>query len=117
MEFIVNSQSIAAYLFIQMYKEDPNADAPNDILQIADKFINACQKVSDIIPSFEEMDEQSIQFHLYEIGKTYYGTGKIELKEWFKHLYLLIMKTESGPRWGTYIKCFGPSNFEIILKK
>lgn len=111
-----NQKSIAAYLFVQMYKEDENAEAPSDIYNIADTFINSCTELLSIIDSFDGMEDADIQFHLYEIGKKYYGQDKADLKQWFRHLYLLMMKQEAGPRWGTYIKCFGPSNFKILLE-
>ena len=110
----VDISAISAFLFISVNKEDPNADIPVDeAREIGTRFINACSEV--LGTDFANLDDEQIQFHMYEIGKKHYGVDKKILRQWFKHLYLLLFRTESGPRWGTWIVCFGHDSFKKML--
>ena len=108
-----NHSSILAFLFVKIYKEDPNAELPDELKVTTTNFLNGC---ADVLSTLKDwMTEEQIQWHMYEIGKVHYGIEKKQLKEWFSHLYLLTYGQPSGPRWGTWIEIFGVDGFKKLL--
>jgi lysyl-tRNA synthetase class 1 len=55
----------------------------------------------------------TLQNHVYEIGKKYYG--KEGLRDWFKALYETLLGSEQGPRMGSFIALYGVENSRKLI--
>jgi lysyl-tRNA synthetase class 1 len=75
--------------------------APNDSERVA---------ILDLKHSLQKMDPdttpENIQNELYRIARE----NNIEMREWFKLLYQVLIGSESGPRFGSFIALYGIQN-------
>ncbi|UFX98521.1 lysine--tRNA ligase [Candidatus Gromoviella agglomerans] len=60
----------------------------------------------------ENDDAAKFQHIAYETGKKH----NIELAEWFKTIYQVILGQNSGPRIGNFIELYGAKNFTQLMK-
>jgi lysyl-tRNA synthetase class 1 len=74
----------------------PSEEEKNLILQLRN-FLKSCS--SDI-------ESDAIQNELYRIARE----GNIDMKYWFKLLYQVLIGSESGPRFGSFISLYGIDN-------
>lgn len=65
-----------------------------------------------------------IQSYLYEIGRKYYPSDKIEKdgrvgvrQEFFRNIYQVIFGSDSGPRLGSFIELYGIDNTISMIKR
>ena len=62
----------------------------------------------------EDVDSAGIQQVIYDVGKK----STLEMKDWFKSLYQILLGQEQGPRLGSFIKCYGiPETVRLINEK
>ena len=65
--------------------------------------LSALADVIDSLPEGSSADE--VQFHVYEIGKKFFG--KERLKDFFQMCYEVLFGKTSGPRLGVFIAIYG----------
>lgn len=61
----------------------------------------------------DEISASDIQNELYRIARE----GNVEMKEWFKLLYSVLIGAESGPRFGSFIALYGVKNTINLIDK
>ena len=62
-----------------------------------------------------ELSSEEIQTQIYEIGKKY---NFVNLRDYFKLVYQVLLGQEKGPRLGSFIKLYGiKKNTELHLQK
>ena len=104
----VDERLMKCFLFAQIHKNEGEEFSDTSIIdKYTVPFIKSCQ---ELLLLQEDMDEETVKFRVYEIGKSYYGEK--ELRTWFSHLYLLLLKEEKGPRLPTFIMLIGINNFK-----
>ena len=82
--------------FIHPYKQYKK---PNE------KEIIALKELVERLSNIEDnTDEKSIQYEIYETGKS---NNYKNLKEWFSCLYEILLGQKEGPRMGTFIAIYG----------
>jgi len=65
------------------------------------------------MPTTSTADE--IQTQVYEVGKRH--PVFVDLKDWFKALYQILLGQESGPRMGSFIALFGIAETIALLEE
>ena len=58
-------------------------------------------------------DAETLQNHVYEIGKAHYG--KEALRDWFRALYETLLGASQGPRMGSFFALYGPENSRRLI--
>ncbi|HEX8063964.1 MAG TPA: lysine--tRNA ligase [Allosphingosinicella sp.] len=78
------------------------------------------RELDEVLARFEEEwtqeDEDpavTLQNHVYEIGKKYYG--KERLRDWFRTLYETLLGSDQGPRMGSFIALYGVENSRKLI--
>ncbi len=93
---IVNGAINYYHDFIKPNKKyRPATDVEKTLLIALSDFLKHCDKIS--------MTQDTIQNELYRIARDH----NIEMKEWFKALYQILLGSDSGPRFGTFIMLYG----------
>jgi lysyl-tRNA synthetase, class I len=60
-----------------------------------------------------DTDAETLQNHVYEVGKAHYG--KEGLRDWFKALYETLLGSSQGPRMGSFIALYGVANSRKLI--
>lgn len=111
-------KELATYFLIVENSCRSNEDTQNDVdidvneyLHRAETFKNA---MSDLLLRLRMLDnendcpqDEDVQYHFYEIAKQYYGTGKKEIRNFFRDVYLFTWETANGTRMGTFVCLIG----------
>lgn len=127
-EFETTSRRLGAYLYLKLENCFEYNIVLNDIsdnvekyLMLGSKFNVALNDLDNQLTNLQlggEPDEITIQTVFYDVGKKYYGIDKEQLREWFRHLYLLLFEKEDGARWGQFVKLLGIPHFlEMVRNK
>ncbi len=103
---------IKAFLFIQIHKNE--SEDFSDTTYVNSIINEFCESCNALLKLDEHLTDEQLRYNIYEIGKHWYGKDK--LREWFSHIYLLLMKESSGPRLDSFIKIYGLNNFKMLLK-
>lgn len=94
---------LAGYLYIRGII--PEDFVYQDAMDTARK-VDIC--LTDLVTRMEavtdDWSEDQIMAEVYEAGKVAF---KDDLRFWFRVLYQIVMKEESGPRFGQFFKIFG----------
>ncbi len=61
------------------------------------------QNLADGLGKLTANDEKTVQEFVFEMGKT----TNLELKDWFKLMYEVLLGQETGPRMGSFFAIFG----------
>ncbi len=59
-------------------------------------------------------DAQTIQNHIYEIGKTHFAEN---LRDWFKALYEILLGQSQGPRFGSFVALYGLADSIKLMER
>ena len=57
--------------------------------------------------------EERYQWHAFEVGKS----NNLNLREWFKSLYEVLLGQSSGPRFGVFVAGYGRENTVKLMKE
>ncbi len=57
---------------------------------------------------------EDIQYEVYEVGKRH---GFVELREWFKALYEVLLGQSQGPRMGSFIALYGVAEMVSLIQR
>ncbi len=71
------------------------------------------QSLADGLADLPDYQEKSVQEFVFEIGKT----TNLELKDWFKLMYEVLLGQETGPRMGSFFAIFGRENSVNLIRK
>lgn len=75
--------------------------------------INALTQVKDYLATCDNTNTtEEIQNKIYEIGKN----SGIELKDFFKSMYQILLGQNEGPRLGSFIKLYGIENTKNLIE-
>ena len=121
-----NIKSVSAYLLLMDNNTiEDNSQVINynldEYVQRAENLLKAYYRLYNIYwdtynDTFNEcFNEQGAQTLMYDIGKEIYPENK--LRDFFKDIYLLLFRTETGPRLGTFISLYGIENFLELFKQ
>ena len=61
----------------------------------------------------EDISAEALQHEIYEIGKRH---GFVNLREWFKALYEVLLGQSEGPRMGSFFALYGVDNSRQLLE-
>lgn len=61
--------------------------------------------------------EEEFQFLFYERAKAAFGTEGPSIREFFRMLYLIVLRQPSGPRWGQFVAAMGRDEFISLLRR
>lgn len=104
--------------------EQPPENAPDEwflaapalpgSLSRVDVFARHARALADDLGSLE--GEAEFQSAFYERAKAAFGTDGASIREFFRMLYLLIFRQQSGPRWGQFVAITGRDDFIALLR-
>jgi lysyl-tRNA synthetase class I len=118
--------ALAAFLFFQAHKDEFESNVLESVetrvlslpYNVDARVLSAAiDNLIGELNTLQSDDEIDIQTVFYDVGKRHYGFSKEELRDWFRHLYLLLFQQEQGPRWGQYVKFTGKDFFIDNLKE
>ena len=72
------------------------------------------EDILDLLKTFDtELTSEEIQTQIYEIGKRH---NFVNLRDYFKLVYQVLLGQEKGPRLGSFIKLYGIKNTCKLLE-
>ncbi len=91
--------------FVKPYKKFRSANELEKNAML--KLVSELGKMSD------EDTSESLQNKVYQIGRE----SGMELKDWFKAIYEVLLGSSQGPRFGSFIKLYGVNKTIELIKK
>ena len=134
MTYTTHQRHLAAFLFLQDHADDPlevnfedrltaTVRANQNSINETDSYLQQGARLEESITELRllltNMDESvtDVQTIFYDVGKKHYGTDKAILREWFRHMYLIMFQKNDGARWGKFVDIVGMDTFLEMLEK
>ena len=92
---------------IESWAMDSDCVTPSDFDAVP-RFLEDLQALIIRLPDTEP---DNYMFEFFEAAKTTFDGDKSRIRTWFAWLYLILLETESGPRWGDFVQVYGLNNF------
>jgi len=127
MTYTTHQRQLGAFLFLKDF-EDNSFDAnfgenftPGEVESYLEQGVRLSESISELQTLLSVVDEDAepvdVQTVFYDVGKKYYGTEKEVLREWFRHMYLVMFQKNDGARWGKFVDIVGMDTFLEMLEK
>jgi lysyl-tRNA synthetase class I len=112
---------VSARLYLALAELQP-VDAPDEWflpkketpVTRVDEFLAGVADLQMRLTTEPELTEERIQWHFYEAAKSAFGEDKIAIRDFFRYLYIIMFRTQSGPRWGQFVIATG---LDVFLEK
>ena len=114
------SKSVSAFLFFQEYKEDPNFLLTKEQEEFwanqGPQFVTACNDLFNRLQAVQGgASDVDLQTVFYDVAKAHYGTGKDDIKVFFKYIYYFLYQKNHGSRFGSMVNIMGIDYFINML--
>jgi lysyl-tRNA synthetase class I len=90
-------------------------------LEQATKFCNSLQGLLQTLSSLEidsnESTSPQYMVPFYDAAKAAFDNDRTMIRVYFRMLYVLVLHTENGPRWGEFVDIYGRDQFIALVNQ
>lgn len=65
----------------------------------------------------DELTDDEIMVPFYDAAKMVYGEERTAIRNFFRYMYILLFRSESGPRWSHFIRAVGSDYFLRLVEE
>jgi len=98
---------VAAYFYL--HDEEMTADT-------VVRFNAGLERIVSFLEGNDTATEDEIQTEFYESAKVAFGDDRSSIRAFFRLMYILVLQTNSGPRWGQFVAIFGINEFLLQIR-
>ena len=91
---------------------------PLDVADV-DLFLSSFGWLVEQIQSMDEttLTDDEIMVPFYDAAKRAYGEDRSAIRRYFRYMYILLFRSESGPRWSQFIRAVGSDYFLRLVEE
>ena len=78
-------------------------------IETVERFLDDVQLLCDRLLNTDPADYM-IEF--FDAARRTFDGDKSKIRIWFQWLYIIVLQTTSGPRWGDFVQVYGAENFD-----